>query len=939
MKKSIKSLTALCLAFLMMLSMIVALPVFADDASATSDTSGEEVETLNEAPYLQTVYGSVEAKIAVMKKGLSNGKIQLYYDPASGEVAFENLETKEVLFTNPYNVSSTTTATNTKASPDTMRELLSQIIITYTENDKQATFYSFKDAAINKQIVVKDIRGGLRVEYTIGREEVRLLVPECITVEDFKYLYDQIAAEDTFFAEKFESYYLYKEINPNDPKQTQLTVQMKWPITNEFPIYVLDQTLKYAEHLRLENIVKEYTDLNFEMIEEMHKKTNFQPKTKEPALFKLALDYTLNNDGVTVNLAANGIRFDSSSYKLENVTYLPYMGSGDIKNEGYVFTPDGSGSLISFADVKGKAVTITDNLYGHDYAFHDITAGANREVMRLPVFGMVQNLIRYRREIEIQEVIDDEGNITEKEVAVDVEVPSPVGYLAIIENGSSLSQITIDNSGIKHNHITVYTKFNPRPKDKYKLDGGLSAGSNAMWTVESKRKYTGDFTIRYIMLKDEEATYAGMARTFQNYLVEKGVLTKLEEKESNIPLYLETLGAIESTKRVMGVPIDTMAPLSSFNLTQDYLNKLIEQDVSNIKLKLTGWYNGGLTSTVPYDLNIEKSLGGSDGFKNLISYAKEKNIELFPDLEFVFVSKDKSFDGFDPQKEAVKTIDNRSTRYREYDYLFQAYRPEPKNFISANVVTKFYEKAYGQYSQYNVGGIGVSNLGSILNSDFNKKAQLNREDSVMLYTRLLAKIKEQNGNVLISGGNYYALQYATDIINVSLENSRSIYSKASVPFMGMVLHGYKEFSGTAINLAGDYRYELLKTIENGAYPYFILALENSSELIESGYTEYYSVRASIWLETIIDTYKELNAATNDVMYAKMVNHEFLDKESRVVRVTYDNGISFVINYTLNDYTLELTDDEGEVTETFIIPSEDFVKFDKSGKVVNLKEAG
>ena len=42
---------------------------------------------------------------------------------------------------------------------------------------------SFTDAAASRQITVKNIRGGVRVEYTIGREEVTYLVPRLIKAE------------------------------------------------------------------------------------------------------------------------------------------------------------------------------------------------------------------------------------------------------------------------------------------------------------------------------------------------------------------------------------------------------------------------------------------------------------------------------------------------------------------------------------------------------------------------------------------------------------------------------------------------------------------------------------------------------------------------------------------------------------------------------------
>ena len=259
--------------------------------------------------------------------------------------------------------------------------------------------------------------------------------------------------------------------------------------------------------------------------------------------------------------------------------------------------------------------------------------------------------------------------------------------------------------------------------------------------------------------------------------------------------------------------------------------------------------------------------------------------------------------------------------YRIYDPTWQGFIEMGTGVISPNVMETMYDKLYKEYEQYNVGGISVATLGSDLNSDFNEDEPLNREDSKTAVVKLLQKIKENNGNVMVSGGNAYTLAYVTDIIDVPLDDSQYKYSGGTVPFMGMVLHGYKEFAGSAINLAGDYQYTLLKTIENGANPYFVIAYENTSELKQySGYSnlaEYYSVRYNIWLQDMVDTYRELNEALKSVRNAAIIDHEFLDENNKVVKVTYDNGECYYINYLLTSYEVEGTD--------IVIPAEDFVK--------------
>lgn len=48
--------------------------------------------------------------------------------------------------------------------------------------------------------------------------------------------------------------------------------------------------------------------------------------------------------------------------------------------------------------------------------------------------------------------------------------------------------------------------------------------------------------------------------------------------------------------------------------------------------------------------------------------------------------------------------------------------------------------------------------------------------------------------MLVSGGNAYSIPYVTDIVDFSLDNSGYSISSASVPFAGMVLHGYVNYA-------------------------------------------------------------------------------------------------------------------------------------------------
>ena len=124
----------------------------------------------------------------------------------------------------------------------------------------------------------------------------------------------------------------------------------------------------------------------------------------------------------------------------------------------------------------------------------------------------------------------------------------------------------------------------------------------------------------------------------------------------------------------------------------------------------------------------------------------------------------------------------------------------------------------------------------------------------------------------------------------------------------MVLHGYIEYTGTAINLDGDFGYSVLKCIENGASPYFILSytdedVDNTSELKSfKEFSKYYSIKYNIWKNDLISTYTELNDALRDVKECTLSGHAYIDEN--VVKVEYSNGKTFVLNYGTKDYDYE-----------------------------------
>lgn len=886
-----------------------------DDKTNEKELTEEEKYELKVKEYLTKTFNSPEEKLASMTLKLESDGYQLYIDEYTGETATLDTKSGQILFSNPWDVA-------TEKEDDTKAKLLSQIAIKYsTDTTAEKEFWSFSEAAVSNQIQIKNIKNGLRVEYIIGREEAKKLVPRMMTEERYQeMLYPYIMSmENQHLAKTICTY--FTEMNPD--KETVESIKNNiiktYPIIEKVgPIRVIDGSTTESQLSQIEEVIKTYCPhYTYEELEYDHNMCEYEGTDTNPPLFKLAIEYSLDENGVSWTMPANGLRFDEGTYKLNYLSVLPFMGAGsryvgtDKTNtqEGYSFFPDGSGTLIEFQGANSSDSTnLQSKVYGEDYAYHTIT-GRLREAVRYPVFGIVEQQKLKKKVIE--KVLKSEeytdpvtGELVPavyEEVTKTVEYTEDRGFVGIIEEGDALATISLTHDGTKSKYNWIQMYFYPRPSDKFKVSDAISGGEDKELTVTSSRRYVGNYTVRYIMLTDstiaEEkgltdtypCSWVGMARAYSDYLVNKGELTRLTEDDIEsdyIPLYIETFGTMETLEKILSIPVNVMTPLTTFEDIQEMYDDLNKSGIKNVNFKLNGYANGGMYGRMPYKLKWESAVGGKEGFESLIAYAKEvnargdgSNLGIFPDFEFSYAHARGFADGLNMKKHAVRTIDDRYTGLVKYSATYQSYIGYYGMAISPAYMSHFYDKFTENYLKYDPIGISVGSLGSDLNSDFDEDEPYNREDSKGFITKLLAEMQEDYGNVMADKGNAYTWKYVDHLLNVPIDSSRYIFSSNAVPFIGVVLHGYVQFAGTPYNMEGNTNYAFLKAIENGASIYFTLTKQNAEKFKEySDLSQYYSISYEIWYDELCKVYLELNDVLKDVQTKIIIDHEFLTGE-------------------------------------------------------------
>lgn len=661
------------------------------------------------------------------------------------------------------------------------------------------------------------------------------------------------------------------------------------------PIYVFTEDATARAKSNASLIFRKYAGgYSFSDLYEDEKICGYVAKEEKKPVFRCAIEYTFNDDGsLSARLPANSISFDETTYNLNNIKVLEYFGAGNITKDGYIFFPDGSGTVIEFDDFYNvennvnTAVAGSSKIYGNDYcySFSSLTtvSGVNYEQITMPVFGIVST---------------ENSNTTPGEQVQN-------GFFAILEEGASLASLEFKTAKA-HKYGNVYCTYSPYPSDKFDISSSISVGGQSSYTIVSDSKFNGSYVTRYAMLTDEDlgnvigkayypSTYVGMASYYRDYLYSKGVLTSItkEEAERNLPLYIEALGSMDIITKVLSFPVTKSIPLTTFEDVLAMYNDLngASESLDNINFRLKGFGKGGLNAAYPTKVRWERACGGKRAFKKLIKESraisdKGENLGLYPEYDFMYYSFPEMFDGVSNKKNVSRMIDNRYASKQVYDSISNQYQSYFSLVISPDSLDKLYSKFAKKIGKYDISSISVSTLGSDLNSNFDEDNPINRYDAEGYVSEVLSKmVSENNFDIMLDKGNAYTLKYASHILNTSIDSSHFRYSSYSVPFIGMVLHGSINYTGTPINYSGTISYDILRSIESGAAPLYILCYENTSYMKEDVIlSDYYGINYDAWRENIIETYEILNAAIGKLQDYKITDHRTIIGE-RVIEAS------------------------------------------------------
>ncbi len=603
-----------------------------------------------------------------------------------------------------------------------------------------------------------------------------------------------------------------------------------------------------------------------------------QPQ-ENPRIFHVAVEYVLDGDNLLVRLPLDDVEYPKNvldennirvTLPLYSISLLKYFGAGSPTDEGYILVPDSAGALINFNNGKFNSPAYSQYIYGNDSALsprRDLTSFQGQA--HLPVFGLKH---------------EDKA------------------LFALVEENEAHVRIRADVAGRTSSYNIGYPEIIVLPMAKTKLQGSIEYVVEGQVEVNEinvyqRRKNTGDLVVRYSFLYDDQANYVGMAKELQKELVERKGLQRLPTASGDIPFFVELLGAAHATEPVLGVPRTVVKRMTSFEQARQIVQDLLDNEITNLKVRYSGWLKGGIKHQYPRKASVERQVGTERELKELNAFLSDAGVELFLDVDFVNVNKKGVFDGFIPIMHASRYLNRQIAR--KFEYNLATYKLDAEKFsyiLSPSKLEGLVDGFLHDFDRFDVDGLALRNMGTQVNSDFRESDTklVDRQASVVILKEQLGSIADRGYKILVEGGNAYTLPYADYAVNVPLQSSILDITDAAVPFLPLVLHGYLEYAGEPINLAQDFIGNMLRTIEAGASPYFLWSFADSSVLKDSDFTYLFSTGYEYWLADAVSFYQRAKEVLNDVRGQLIVDHGQLAPQ--VFGTRYESGDLVVVNY-------------------------------------------
>lgn len=654
-------------------------------------------------------------------------------------------------------------------------------------------------------------------------------------------------------------------------------------------------TLEYSEEGTIKNISSAAKD----MVESKLVTLNENPATRR-------LDVDFQNIEVEVKVY---ITFDEDSihYEIKNeditgkgvgtivaLNITPFLGASGGKTKyynpatemydiiedkymipGYIFVPDGSGSLIRFQDNNASFSMYYGDVYGEDptqntYYGETLTDAVPLKDPVMPVFGVAH------------------GN-------------GQGAFVAYAESGAEYMQITVR----PEENMTAYSYVYPRFVYNVNYFQVYNKKGDGYFTL-MKQPNQMDIKMTYTFLAGDgsdgtpAADYTGMAMVYRRHLMEQGILTeKSSATNADIPIRLDFIMS-DSKKGIVGT--DEVVATTA-NDVRGILNTVMQKTgITNINSGLYGWQQGGETIAAPDSANYYRKIGSKKDFKELITDFSDQGIDVSYARDYTIINKEM----MSYHKNAARHVNSWYLilnkmfvlPFNTPVYLFGYATPEKS--------TQWFNTQLKRAASYS-DSMTVGGMSNVLLSNYSTSGvETTVSEAIALYQKTFEEAKKQV-KLNFETPNMYLWKYTDRFLQSPVGSSQYVFETDAVPFLQMVLNGTMEVYAPYSNFSFYTQSDILRMIDYNLSPSFILSKQPSHLLASTPSADLYTTEYDQYEKLIQEVYTKVNEALSQVIGYRWTGRTVL--EEGVIKNTYQKDSKqkeIIINYTDNSVTYQQT---------------------------------
>jgi len=695
------------------------------------------------------------------------------------------------------------------------------------------TITSYEESVQREQYRVVKNGDKITVEQIMGRFTKNMLLPEALSEERFSQLIGEMEEFDAHFVER--QYTLYEKASED--------IIEKIPGIARQPLYVL---MENSNEQRNQQIHEAFEAIGYTSKDLENDRSAAQISLSDQGeIFKFNFELTLTENQLKFNIPCKDM-YNPVSAQVVSAELMKYGAFSKTGGDGYYFVPSGSGALFGFDTVKQTDYTL--QYYGNDYAKGE--KDSKTDYSGFPVFGMKL---------------------------------ASGGYFAVIEEGAENVRMkiqSIDGGYILYPEIKVLERIS------------ASFGSGSDFYVSAPEPYKGNITIGYTFFEGENFGYSQMASSCREYLLKKGYLSS-ETVTGEAPFLMEVISSLFVSEKKAGIRTVSEQSVTSFAQTKVMAEAF--KALPNVNLKLNGANKNGLFAQNPGSFDISKKSGGLKEYEILTAYCKQQGISIFQTVTFPFVFSARDISGYSRSKSTSRTINNKPALLH---YLEKSIFTEQDDAYSIDVVSpSLYPDITAKYEKLSVlqsAGLAVGELSSAINSDFSKENFVSRNESKKITEQSMASMNK-SFSLLGENPNDFTLPYISLIEKLPIGQKSNSFFEETVPFLPMVLHGYKEYTSDFWNNTSDRQEERLLAIESGSGVAYRFTQNLKKEMLSGAYSFLYNTDYALWYKTAAEDYNYVSKALSGLLGTPIKDHVYLSKG--LSKVSYADNTVIYVNFT------------------------------------------